>query len=30
MASLLPAPAPEVDSEGRQLLAVLAANLARD
>lgn len=30
MASLLPAPAPEVDSVGRQLLAVLAANLARE
>lgn len=30
MASLLPAPAPEVNNVGRQLLTVLAANLARD
>jgi len=30
MASLLPAPAPAVDVVGRQMLAVLAANLARD
>jgi lipoyl(octanoyl) transferase len=30
MASLLPAPAPAVDEVGRRMLAVLAANLARD
>ena len=30
MASLLPAPAPAVDVVGRRMLAVLAANLARD
>ena len=30
MASLLPAPAPAVDAVGRRMLAVLAANLARD
>jgi lipoyl(octanoyl) transferase len=30
MASLLPAPAPAVDVVGRRMIAVLAANLARD